>query len=51
MISRDDLLRLSAHDVNAYREQGMAEKKEKFYITTPIYYTNGMPHIGHIGCV
>lgn len=25
----------------------MAEKKEKFYITTPIYYTNGMPHIGH----
>jgi len=25
----------------------MAERKEKFYITTPIYYTNGMPHIGH----
>ena len=25
----------------------MAEKKEKFYITTPIYYTNGLPHIGH----
>ena len=25
----------------------MAEKKDKFYITTPIYYTNGMPHIGH----
>ena len=25
----------------------MAEKTEKFYITTPIYYTNGMPHIGH----
>jgi methionyl-tRNA synthetase len=25
----------------------MAEPKEKFYITTPIYYTNGLPHIGH----
>jgi methionyl-tRNA synthetase len=25
----------------------MAERKEKFYLTTPIYYTNGMPHIGH----
>src|SRR5215469_16804648 len=25
----------------------MAEKKEKFYVTTPIYYTNGLPHIGH----
>jgi methionyl-tRNA synthetase len=22
-------------------------KKEKFYLTTPIYYTNGLPHIGH----
>lgn len=21
--------------------------KEKFYITTPIYYANGLPHIGH----
>src|SRR5215468_5844937 len=21
--------------------------KEKFYLTTPIYYTNGLPHIGH----
>src|SRR5580700_9768655 len=26
---------------------GMPEKKEKFYLTTPIYYTNGLPHIGH----
>lgn len=25
----------------------MAENKEKFYLTTPIYYTNGLPHIGH----
>jgi methionyl-tRNA synthetase len=25
----------------------MTEKKEKFYLTTPIYYTNGLPHIGH----
>ncbi len=23
------------------------EKKEKFYITTPIYYPSGNPHIGH----
>ena len=22
-------------------------KKNKFYITTPIYYVNGVPHIGH----
>jgi methionyl-tRNA synthetase len=22
-------------------------RKEKFYLTTPIYYTNGLPHIGH----
>lgn len=25
----------------------MAEQKEKFYITTPIYYPSGNPHIGH----
>jgi methionyl-tRNA synthetase len=25
----------------------MAERREKFYLTTPIYYTNGLPHIGH----
>jgi methionyl-tRNA synthetase len=25
----------------------MPENKEKFYLTTPIYYTNGLPHIGH----
>jgi len=25
----------------------MPETKEKFYVTTPIYYTNGLPHIGH----
>jgi methionyl-tRNA synthetase len=25
----------------------MPEKTEKFYLTTPIYYTNGLPHIGH----
>src|SRR6266849_3092905 len=24
-----------------------AEKKPKYYLTTPIYYTNGLPHIGH----
>jgi methionyl-tRNA synthetase len=26
----------------------MAGTKRKFYITTPIYYTNGLPHIGHV---
>jgi methionyl-tRNA synthetase len=23
---------------------------EKFYLTTPIYYANGRPHIGHVYC-
>jgi len=23
------------------------QKKDTFFITTPIYYTNGIPHIGH----
>ena len=26
----------------------MAQEKPKFYLTTPIYYTNGLPHIGHV---
>lgn len=25
----------------------MAAGKDKYYLTTPIYYTNGLPHIGH----
>jgi methionyl-tRNA synthetase len=25
----------------------MAQAKPKFYLTTPIYYMNGLPHIGH----
>jgi methionyl-tRNA synthetase len=25
----------------------MAAGKQKYYLTTPIYYTNGLPHIGH----
>jgi methionyl-tRNA synthetase len=25
----------------------MAQANPKFYLTTPIYYTNGLPHIGH----
>ena len=24
--------------------------KKRFYITTPIYYTSGEPHIGHAYC-
>jgi methionyl-tRNA synthetase len=26
---------------------GLSNKKDKFYITTPIFYVNGSPHIGH----
>ena len=26
----------------------MPEAKPKYYLTTPIYYTNGLPHIGHV---
>ena len=29
------------------REIRMSEQREKFYITTPIYYVNARPHIGH----
>ncbi len=25
----------------------MSQKENKFFVTTPIYYTNGIPHIGH----
>lgn len=25
----------------------MTEKTQKFYVTTPIYYVNDKPHIGH----
>ncbi len=26
----------------------MPQDKPKYYLTTPIYYTNGLPHIGHV---
>ncbi|HXT76144.1 MAG TPA: methionine--tRNA ligase [Candidatus Eisenbacteria bacterium] len=26
----------------------MAPSQPKYYLTTPIYYTNGLPHIGHV---
>jgi methionyl-tRNA synthetase len=26
----------------------MAQSQPKYYLTTPIYYTNGLPHIGHV---
>src|SRR3954452_10727495 len=26
----------------------MAPAQPKYYLTTPIYYTNGLPHIGHV---
>jgi methionyl-tRNA synthetase len=25
----------------------MTQKDQTFYVTTPIYYGNGVPHIGH----
>ena len=28
----------------------MKNKKEKFYVTTPIYYPSGEPHLGHAYC-
>ncbi len=28
----------------------MTEKKKAFYVTTPIYYVNDVPHIGHAYC-
>ena len=28
-------------------EEGLEEDKKSFYITTPIYYVNDVPHIGH----
>src|SRR5437879_13645965 len=30
-----------------FRSLDMPANKPKFYLTTPIYYTNGLPHIGH----
>src|SRR5499427_11022102 len=29
------------------KQTNMSPGKPKFYLTTPIYYTNGLPHIGH----
>jgi methionyl-tRNA synthetase len=31
----------------AIKKNKMGQAKRKFYLTTPIYYTNGLPHIGH----
>jgi leucyl-tRNA synthetase len=28
-------------------EAGMTVNKKSFYVTTPIYYVNDVPHIGH----
>jgi methionyl-tRNA synthetase len=36
-----------AFNLENIEKKRMAEKKEKYYLTTPIYYTNGLPHIGH----
>lgn len=36
-----------ANHSRGIKKERMAEEKEKYYLTTPIYYTNGLPHIGH----
>ncbi|MEE0129738.1 MAG: methionine--tRNA ligase [Eubacterium sp.] len=33
--------------MNKFKERNKMAEKEKFYITTPIYYPSGNPHIGH----
>ena len=33
-------------DLNRYSEPGQMEK-QSYYLTTPIYYVNDKPHIGH----
>lgn len=33
-----------------YKEQGVPHMKNKFYITTPIYYPSANAHIGHAYC-
>ncbi|MFC1678510.1 methionine--tRNA ligase [Patescibacteria group bacterium] len=40
---KDLYLLLIHYNIN----KNMSSKKEKFYITTPIYYVNAEPHIGH----
>ena len=34
-------------DVQSNNGSETTEMKKKFYITTPIYYVNAHPHIGH----
>src|SRR5712691_13157427 len=40
---------LSRDSGNVSRKGRMSSPraKPKFYLTTPLYYTNGLPHIGH----
>src|SRR2546430_5084270 len=40
------LLVKSRIDAQAHNDK-MPQAKPKFSLTTPIYYTNGLPHIGH----
>ena len=40
------IIKITAHSLNKGRNNSMC-KKETFYITTPIYYPSGNPHIGH----
>jgi methionyl-tRNA synthetase len=41
------LPRPSQRELNTKTENGKMPGKPKYYLTTPIYYTNGLPHIGH----
>src|SRR6185369_1735224 len=36
------------YNTRVFKQDGkMAEGSDKYYITTPIYYVNDVPHIGH----
>lgn len=48
MVSLGRGVRLAAPRVGRARQLAMALAKEPRYITTPIYYVNGQPHIGHV---
>ena len=33
--------------IGPHRLEGMADQRKAYYVTTPIYYVNDVPHIGH----
>jgi methionyl-tRNA synthetase len=40
-------MRYLPHNIPSCFLNGCPMSREKFYITTPIFYPNGKPHIGH----